>query len=50
MLSKTSLGNTITKSLIAKRLNSTIAESISAAEKQPELSSDQVNAIDNNLL
>lgn len=46
MLSKTLLGNTITKSLIAKRLNSTIAESVSAAEKQPELSSDQVNAIE----
>lgn len=46
MLSKTLLGNTISRTLFAKRLNSTIAESLTAAEKQPELTSDQINDIE----
>ncbi|GMM40684.1 hypothetical protein FOG51_01083 [Hanseniaspora uvarum] len=46
MLSRSLLGNTIAKSLIARRLNATIAESVVAAEQGPELTAEQVSAIE----
>ncbi|KAL6934992.1 uncharacterized protein HGUI_02197 [Hanseniaspora guilliermondii] len=50
MLSKSLLGNAITKSLIAKRLNSSIVESSKATKKKVDLTPDQINAIEQEAL